>query len=132
MVPAWKTSWSRNPKEWVCWPNSLQQAFKTFKEIEREVPKLQEYANQYNRLNEMPWREIARELADGVRRRDTRLESARDIMSIAELGKYVKEWRKNCKSVDKLIRWKLFTDPKAPKTLAIFSRPGAYEQPCLC
>ena len=132
-VAAWETSWTRTPARWVDYPNSLGRAFDTFKKIELEVPRLQEYAQQVEskKLRDMPWMAIAREIANGVNRQDARLESAHDMMSIGQLREYVKEWRKKCESVDKLIKWSLFPHD-GPKTLAEFSRPGAYEQSFLC
>ena len=128
-VAAWETSWTKSPDTWVDLPDSLRQAFETFKIIEDEVPRLREYAQEKSKLKEMPWMEIASEIADGVDRQDARLESAANIMSIVQLRQYVEDWRKKCGSVDKLIKWSLFTGDRAPKTLAEFSRPGAYEQP---
>ena len=83
-VAAWETSWTRTLDTWVDYENSLRQVFDTFKNIEHEVLKFRDYAQQFNKLNDIPWMEIAREIADGVRRQDTRLESADDIMSIAD------------------------------------------------
>ena len=97
----------------------------------RDRPRLREYAQKVSKLNQIPWMEIAREIADGVDRQDARLESAQDMMSIGRLREYVKEWREQCESVDKLITWNLFPRD-GPKTLAEFSRPGAYEQSFLC
>ena len=130
-VAAWETSWTRTPARWVDYPNSLGQAFDTFKKIEHEVPRLQEYAQQVEskKLRDMPWMAIAREIADGVNRQDARLESASDIMSTGQLRKFVEEWMEECESVQKLITWRLFPEDSAAKTLADFSRPGAYEQP---
>ena len=130
-VAAWETRWERTPDTWVDWGDSLHQALRTFKIIEDEVPRLQEYAQKVSKLNQIPWMEIAREIADGVDRQDARLESAHDMMSIGQLREYVEEWRKKCESVDKLIKWSLFPHD-GPKTLAEFSRPGAYEQSFLC
>ena len=123
------------PQPWVSnmdYPDSLREAFETFRKIQSEVPKLEADACRYRKFNEMPWMDVVPEIADGVRRQDTRLESAADIMSIADLRKYVQEWRKDCESVDKLIRGQLLPELQAAKILATFSRPGAYEQPCLC
>ena len=131
-VAAWQTSWTKTPAKWVDYPDSLQQAFATFKIIEHEVPKLQEYAQQFTQLKDVPWMEIAREIADGVNRRDACLESADDMMSTNQLRRSLEDWRKNCVSVDKLIEWTLFPEGRASKILAEFSRPGAYEQPFLC
>ena len=128
-VEAWNTSWTRKPADWVDYSNSLHTAFATFKKIEHEVPKLQEYVKRFGKLNEVPWMDIACEIAGGVNRRDAQLESASDMMSIQHLREYVKDWRQECESVDHLIRWKLFPPETAAKTLAEFSRPGAYEQP---
>ena len=128
-VAAWETSWTRTPDTWLDYENSLRQAFDTFKNIEHEVPKLRDYAQQVSKLRDMPWMTIAREIADGVNRQDARLESADDMMSIR---KYVEDWRKKCVTVGKLIKWHLFPHGGATKTLAEFSRPGAYEQPFLC
>ena len=130
-VAAWETRWERTPDTWVDWGDSLHQALRTFKIIEDEVPRLREYAQKVSKLNQIPWMEIAREIADGVNRQDARLESAHDMMSIGQLREYVEEWRKKCESVDKLIKWNLFPHD-GPKTLAEFSRPGAYEQSFLC
>ena len=130
-VAAWETRWERTPDTWVDWGDSLHQALRTFKIIEDEVPRLREYAQKVSKLNQIPWMEIAREIADGVNRQDARLESAHDMMSIGQLREYVEEWRKKCESVDKLITWSLFPQD-GPKTLAEFSRPGAYEQSFLC
>ena len=129
MVAAWETSWTRSPKTWVDYPDSLRNAFETFKIIEDEVPRLREYAQQVEskKLRDMPWMAIAREIADGVNRQDARLESADDMMSIGQLRKYVEDWRKKCVSVDNLIKWQLFPTDNASKILAEFSRPGAYE-----
>ena len=80
-----------------------------------------------HKLKDMPWIEIARKIADGVKRKDARFVSAENMMSIEELHNYVKQWRKDCQTVDRLIQWKLFGDDSAKK-LAEFSRPGAYEQ----
>ena len=132
LVPAWKTSWSRQPNDWWDHADSLREAFETFRIIESEVPKLQEYARRHSQLKSMPWMEIAREIADGVRRQDAQLESAADIKSIEDLREYVNKWRKQCRSVDELIKWQLIPGVQAAKILATFSRPGAYEQPCLC
>ena len=109
--------------------NSLPEAFATFGIIEDKVPKLQAYAKQCKKLKEIPWLDIAGEIADNIQRRDARLESA-DLMSIEQLRRHVQEWRNECETVDKLIRWKLFPDGKRKPatTLAVFSRPGAYEQ----
>ena len=131
-IAAWQTSWKRKPDTWVDYANSLQQAFNTFKNIEHEVPRLQDYAQQYNRLNELPWMTIAREIADGVDRQNERLESATAMMGVGQLCDYVRRWRKECASVEKLINWELFPTNSGPKTLTQFSRPGAYEQPPLC
>ena len=80
---------------------------------------LQEYAQKASRVNELPWMEIARKIADGVNRTDERLDSAGVLMSIEELGAYVKNWRTDSPTVDKLIGWSLFgTD--GPKQLAEF------------
>ena len=128
-VAAWETSWTRSPKTWVDYDNSLRSAFETFKIIEDEVPRLREYAQEKSKLKEMPWMEIASEIADGVDRQDARLESASDIMSTGQLRKFVEEWMEECESVHKLITWRLFPEDSAAKTLAEFSRPGAYEQP---
>ena len=132
MVAAWETTWTSSPDTWVDYANSLGQAFDTFKKIEHEVPRLREYAQQVNKLRDMPWMAIAREIANGVNRQDARLESADDMMSIGQLRKYVEDWRKKCVSVDNLIKWQLFPTDNASKILAEFSRPGAYEQPFLC
>ena len=70
--------------------------------------------------------DIACEIAGGVNRRDAHLESASDMMSIQHLREYVKDWRQDCESVDHLIRWKLCPQETAAKTLAEFSRPGAF------
>ena len=131
-VEPWDTRWTRKPADWVDSRDSLRKAFATFKEIEDEVPILQEYAKQFGKLNEMPWLDIACKIANGVNRSDARLESANDIMSLEELREYVEEWRRECKSVDDLISWQFFPHTTAAKTLAEFSRLGAYEQPFLC
>ena len=131
-VAAWETSWTKSSYDWVDYPNSLQHAFNTFKNIEGEVPRLRDYAQQFGRLNEMPWREIARDIADGVNRQDERLESANDMMGVGQLREYVDRWRTECMIVDKLIKWQLFPADSGPKTLKEFSRLGAYEQPLLC
>ena len=89
MVAAWETSWMRSPDTWVDYANSLGQAFDTFKNIEEEVPKLRNYAQQFGRLNDMPWMGIAREIADGVNRQDERLESANNMMEVGQLCEYV-------------------------------------------
>ena len=93
------------------------------------MPRLRAYAKEWNKLKEIPWIDIACEIADNIQRRNARLESA-DLMSIDQLRKHVQEWRNECETVDKLIRWKLFPDGqrKPATTLAVFSRPGAYEQ----
>ena len=131
-VAAWETSWTRSPDTWVDYPNSLQQAFNTFKNIEDEVPRLRDYAQQFGRLNEMPWRAIAREIADGVNRQDERLESANAMMGVGQIRDYVDMWRTECSTVEKLITWQLFPSESGAKILKEFSRPGAYEQPALC
>ena len=131
-VAAWKTSWIRSLDAWVDYASSLRQAFNTFKNIEHEVPRLRDYAQQFGRLNEMPWMAIAREIADGVNRRDEHLESANDMMGVEQLREYVDRWRTECKTVDRLISWELFPAQSGPKILKEFSRPGAYEQPLLC
>ena len=128
-VAAWETSWTRSPDTWVDSPDSLRHAFDIFKIIEDEVPRLREYAQEKSKLKEMPWMEIASEIADGVDRQDARLESASHIMSVGQLREYVDEWMEKCESVHKLITWRLFPEDSAAKTLAEFSRPGAYEQP---
>ena len=114
MVAAWETSWTRSP------------------DIDHEVPRLRDYAQQFGRLNEMPWMAIAREIADGVNRQDKRLESANDMMGVEQLHAYAVRWRRECETVDKLISWELFPEQSGPKILKEFSRPGAYEQPPLC
>ena len=131
-VAAWKTSWEKTPDTWVDDANSLQQAFDTFEIIKDEVPRLQKFAQECSRLNQMPWRAIARDIADGVHRQDERLESANDMMEVGQLREYVRKWRTDCETVDKLIKWKLFPAHSGPKTLKEFSRTGAYEQPLLC
>ena len=132
MVADWETSWTRSPTTWVDYANSLGQAFDTFKNIEEEVPKLRNYAQQFGRLKDMPWMAIAREIADGVNRRDEHLESANDMMGVGQLREYIDRWRTMCTTVDKLISWQLFPARDGPKKLTEFSRPGAYEQPLLC
>ena len=131
-VEAWDTSWTRKPAEWVDYPNSLHTAFATFKKIEHEVPKLQEYDKRFGKLNEVPWMDIACEIANGVNGTNAHLESANDIMSIEDLREYVEEWRRECQTVDDLISWEFFPYTTAAKILAEFSRPGAYEQQFLC
>ena len=132
MVAAWETTWTSSPDTWVDYANSLGQAFDTFKNIEEEVPRLRNYAQQFGRLKDMPWMGIAREIADGVNRQDERLESANCMMGVGQLCDYVRRWRKECASVEKLINWELFPTNSGPKILTQFSRPGAYEQPPLC
>ena len=112
-------------------PNSLREATEPFEIIKDEVPKLREYAEKFDKLKEMPWLEIAREIADGVNRQNAHLESAKDIMSIGQLRNYVADWRTRCDHVNKLISWTLFPSDKASKKLATLSRPGAYGQPFL-
>ena len=124
---AWETQWQKSPKDWVDFPKSLHKVMKTFHDIINKVPKLQKYAKKYSKLNQMPWKDIVREIADGVVRKDARLVSAENTISIEDLHGYVKKWRKTCQIVDRLIQWKLFGDDSAKK-LAEFSRPGAYEQ----
>ena len=62
--------------------------------------------------------EIAREIADGVKRQNAFLDSA-DMMSIEQLRIHVQDWRKECKTVDELISWRLFPE-RAARTLAEF------------
>ena len=112
MVPAWSTSWKRPPATWVDFPNSLVDVMKTFENIKDKVSMLR-------------WIEIAREIVDGVNRTDERLDSANMLMSVAELRHYVKKWRTGFPTVDDLIRWTL-SGADGPKSLAEFSRPGAY------
>ena len=131
-VEPWRTSWTREPAHWVDSPDSLRKAFATFKDIEDEVPRLREYANHFGKLKEMPWMDIACEIANGVNRTNAHLESANDIMSIEDLREYVEEWRRECQTVDDLISWEFFPYTTAAKILAEFSRPGAYEQQFLC
>ena len=131
MVPAWSTSWTQSPRKWKDFANSLDDVMKTFQNIKNKVPMLQKYAQKCSKLNDMPWIEIAREIADGVKRKDARLDSADNMMSIEDLDHYVKQWRTDCETVNKLIQWELFGDDGAKK-LADFSRPGAYEQGLLC
>ena len=131
-VPEWTTTWTKSPATWVDRENSLRDAFKTFKIIESEVPRLGRYARKVGRLNQMPWKKIVGEIADGVHRQDAHLESARDMMNIDELRACVEDWRNKCETVNKLIEWQLFPRDSATKTLALFCRPGAYEQPFLC
>ena len=125
MVRPWKTTWSKSPKCWVDYPDSVPDVMKTFDSIIVEVPLLQGYAQTANQLKELPWMEIAKKIADGIGRQDERLDSAARLMSVDQLRDYVKRWRLNSKTVDNLIRWKLFEDDR-PKKLAEFSRPGAY------
>ena len=131
-VEPWTPSWTRTPDDWIDSPGSLRKAFATFQNIEHKVPKLRKYAKRFGQLNEIPWKDIACEIANGVNRKDARLESANDIMSIEDLREYVEEWRRECQTVDDLISWEFFPHTTAAKTLAEFSRPGAYEQPFLC
>ena len=112
-------------------PGSLPEAAEPFEIIKDKVPKLREYAKKFDKLNEMPWMEIAREIADGVNRQNAHLESAKDIMSTAQLRKYVVDWRTRCDHVNNLINWTLFPSDIASKKLATLSRPGAYGQPFL-
>ena len=113
-------------------PNSLTEAFNAFHIIEKQVPRLREYAQQFNKLKDMPWMEIAEEIANSTNRQDERLESAKDIMSIAQLRRYVTDWRTSCLTVDKLINWTLFECRNVTDVLKQLSRPGAYEQSRLC
>ena len=131
-VPEWTTTWTKSPATWVDRENSLRDAFKTFKIIESEVPRLGRYAREVTKLNQMPWMNIAREIADDLNRQDARLESARNVMTIDQLRTCIDDWRNIYRTVDELIEWELFPDGSAAKTLALFCRPGAYEQPCLC
>ena len=91
---------------------------KTFDSIITEVPMLEGYAQTANQLKELPWMEIAKKIADGIGRQDERLDSAERLMSVEQLRDYVKRWRLNSKTVDNLIRWKLFEDD-GPKKLNI-------------
>ena len=131
MVPAWKTQWQKSPKSWVDFPNSLVDVMKTFKNIKEKVPMLQKYAKEVSKLKDMPWLKIAREIANGVNRKDERFSSADNMMPIEKLRPYVEIWRTECQTVNTLIQWKLFGEDGATK-LAILSRPGAYDQPCVC
>ena len=90
---------------------------KTFENIKDKVPML-------------PWIEIAREIVDGVNRTDEPLDSAHNMMSIEDLHHYIKQWRTDCQSVNKVIQWELFGEDGSKK-LAMLSRTGAYEQPFL-
>ena len=125
MVPAWRTSWKRSPVTWLDFPHSLVFAMRNFKNIKDEVPMLQKYAQEESKLNEMPWMDIARKIADGINRKDERLDSGDNMMCIEELRAYVEDWRTDCQTVDNLIRWNLFETDKAKK-LAKASIPGAY------
>ena len=73
----------------------------------------------------MPWMDIARKIADGINRKDERLDSGDNMMSIEELRAYIEDWRTDCQTVDNLIPWSLFETDEA-NTVAKFSRPGAY------
>jgi len=98
---------------------------RNFKNIKDEGPMLQKYAQEICKLNEMPWMDIARKIADGINRKDERLDSGDNMMSIEELRVYIEDWRTDCQTVDNLIRWSLFETDEA-KTLAKCSRPGAH------
>ena len=108
MVRPWTTSWQRSTETWVDYPNSLHIATKTFNNIIDEIPMLQEYAQKASRLNELPWMEIARKIADGVNRTDERLDSAEGVMSVKEIRDYVNDWRTASPTVNKLIGWSFF------------------------
>ena len=64
MVPAWKTQWQKSPKSWDDYPDSLHKVMKTFNNIINEVPMLQQHAQKASKLNELPWMDIARTIAD--------------------------------------------------------------------
>ena len=85
------------------------------------MPRPRDYAQQFNRLNEMPWMTIACKITDGVNRQDERLESANTMMRVGQLHDFVRRWRAECASVDKLIQWQLFPPESGAKTLADFS-----------
>ena len=85
---AWRTSWNRSPVTWVDFPDSLVIAMKNFKNIKDEVPMLQKYAQEKSKLKDMPWMDIARKIADGINRKDERLDSGDNMMSIEELRKH--------------------------------------------
>ena len=117
---AWETQWQKSPTDWVDYANSLHKVMKTFHDIINEVPKLQEYAKKYSKLNQMPWKDIVREIADGVLRKDARLVSADNTISLEDLHGYVKKWRTTRQTVDKLIQWELLGVDSASKTRGVF------------
>ena len=125
VLPAWRTDWSKFPDCWVDYPNSVPNVMKAFDSIITEVPKLKRYAQTANQLKELPWKEIANRIADGVSRTDERLDSAERLMSVEKLRDYVECWRTQSDTVDKLIRWELLGDD-GPKKLTELSKPGAY------
>ena len=90
---------------------------KTFDSIIAEVPMLKRYAQTANQLKELPWMEIAKKIADGIRRKDERLDSAEQLMYVDELRDYINRWRIESKTVDKVIGWELFGGD-GPKKLA--------------
>ena len=92
---------------------------------------LQQYAKEVSKLKDMPWLKIAREIANGVKRKEERFSSADNMMPIEKLRPYVEIWRTECQTVNTLMQWKLFGEDGA-KQLALLSRPGAYDQPCVC
>ena len=125
--PEWKNPWKGKTSEWMEAGNYLQEALHMCTHIKTDTRKLHHFGNTKKKLRDIPWNDIAAEIADNVNRTTELLDSAQTIMDMTTLRTFIQEWKNESDVVKKLLHWELFKESDAPaKNVAVLSRPGAY------
>ena len=125
--PEWKNPWKGKTSEWMEAGNYLQEALHMCTHIKTDTRKLHHFGNTKKKLRDIPWNDIAAEIADNINRTTELLDSAQTIMDMTTLRTFIQEWKNESDVVKKLLHWELFKESDAPaKNVAVFSRPGAY------
>ena len=122
----WVMPWRKDPSDWVDYKDSLVEIMSHFRDFEKEIPILLAMKENRTQLRDIPWKDIVKNIAGGIARADSTLDSAGVILSIDELASYMLKWMDESKIVNDLIKWKIFKGDDIASKLKVLSRPGAY------
>ena len=98
----WNTAWARTPSDWHDEPDSLAPSLRLLPEMQR----LQLFGRQASQLKQLPWLDMAREIAEGACSAASSTFLSRCSLTVPELSQHIENWRANNDLVDAVIGWK--------------------------
>ena len=106
--------------------NALGDILESGKAVKDELSYLFAVSQDKKQLWELPWEDIAHDIANGINRRGPVLETSQAIMDMDQLYTYMHMWMQDCAVVRKIVKWQLFQHNGAAKAMGVLCRPGAY------